>query len=184
MDILLFRWMNGLAGRSPALDMVMVLLADWSSIVSVLVVTLMWFWPGPSRSQRRVEAVLIVLAILLALGLCELPAFVYARLRPYEVERVTLLVRAPFSPSFPSVHLATAGALVAAMGPRFGRWRYVGWALSVGSLFARVFVGIHFPSDVLVGLLTGWLAGAVVWHNRDALREFARRIASVGEELL
>jgi undecaprenyl-diphosphatase len=69
--------------------------------------------------------------------------------------------------SFPSGHAMAAAALAVALGfllwPTRWRWAAVGvgaaWALSMG--WARMYLGVHYPSDVLAGWLgaLGWVSG-------------------------
>lgn len=184
LDELVFQWINGMAGHFPLLDGLMLLLAEWPGPGVPLIVALLWFLPGPSRRARRQEAVLIALAVILALGVAELPRLVYLRPRPFEIHRVTLLVKPTPIPSFPSTHISVISAALAALGQRAGRWGVLAWALTAGCMFGRVFIGVHFPLDTLGGLAVGWGSGALIYHNRDTLRDFAQRIVTFGEELL
>lgn len=69
--------------------------------------------------------------------------------------------------SFPSGHAMAAAALAAAVGFLLWptRWRWaavtvgVAWALGMG--WARIYLGVHYPSDVLAGGLgvAGWVSG-------------------------
>lgn len=65
--------------------------------------------------------------------------------------------RAPQRFSFPSGHSATAFALAVSWSMRYPDWYVVApsllWASSVG--LSRVWLGVHYPSDVLVGALLG-----------------------------
>ncbi|WP_017539733.1 phosphatase PAP2 family protein [Nocardiopsis halophila] len=64
--------------------------------------------------------------------------------------------------SFPSNHAAVAGAALAAA---FLAWRWsaaVAAPLALTEAFSRVFVGVHYPHDVVIGLLTGAAVGALV----------------------
>lgn len=82
--------------------------------------------------------------------------------------------------SFPSGHAMAAAALAAALGflcwPTRWRWVAVGlgaaWALGMG--WSRMYLGVHYPSDVLAG----WL-GAVGWVSGLYL-VFARHLRGVG----
>ncbi|MFX0593233.1 phosphatase PAP2 family protein [Melissospora conviva] len=64
--------------------------------------------------------------------------------------------------SFPSNHSTIAGALAAAV---FLLSRRLGWiALLIGMLsaFSRVFVGVHYPHDVVFGFLYGVVIASLV----------------------
>jgi undecaprenyl-diphosphatase len=61
--------------------------------------------------------------------------------------------------SFPSGHAATATALAVALGLRLPALRVPGAAAAAVVLFSRVYLGAHFPSDVLGGATLGAVAG-------------------------
>ncbi|MGW0119150.1 phosphatase PAP2 family protein [Streptomyces sp. NPDC003327] len=70
--------------------------------------------------------------------------------------------------SFPSNHSAIAGAAAIALALS---WRGMAWLtvpMALLMAFSRVFVGVHYPHDVTVGLLVGGLVAALVM--RAALR--------------
>lgn len=94
----------------------------------------------------------------------------YLRMRPcnnpYLKDVVHLIVPCGSGYSFPSSHATNHFALgifsAATMGKRF-KWVWVAallWAFSVG--YAQVYVGVHYPGDVLVGGILGTLAGFLV----------------------
>jgi membrane-associated phospholipid phosphatase len=86
------------------------------------------------------------------------------RSRPPEAMGFDALVSVPASPSFPSGHamsaFAVAGAL-AVVAPRL-RWPVLGLAAVIA--FSRVYLGVHFWIDVLVGSALGLAIGlSVAW---------------------
>ena len=65
--------------------------------------------------------------------------------------------KAETSPSFPSGHTTIAFATAANISIRFRKWYVVApaylWAASVG--YSRMYLGMHYPSDVLAGATVG-----------------------------
>lgn len=79
------------------------------------------------------------------------------RTRPYEViEGLTYLVRTPTDSSFPSGHSACSFAVACIMFRRLPK-KYGVPALILAILIAlsRLYVGVHYPSDVLFGTISG-----------------------------
>ena len=91
-------------------------------------------------------------ADLVAVGL----KAISARERPFErIDEADPLLGATVGSSFPSGHAATsaAGALVLALTVR--RWIPFLVLLAAGIAFSRVYVGVHYPLDVLGGAIIG-----------------------------
>lgn len=87
-----------------------------------------------------------------------------ARIRPYDVfEELILITRRPSDLSFPSGHagacFAVASVLFLCLPRRFGIPALVTAALIS---FSRLYVGAHYPTDVLGGILIGCVTGWAV----------------------
>jgi undecaprenyl-diphosphatase len=84
------------------------------------------------------------------------------RRRPAKVERCASLVREPDCFSFPSGHAAASMSVALVYGMAFPLWAapLLFLALLVG--FSRVRLGVHYPSDVLVGQLIAATTVAVL----------------------
>ena len=115
-----------------------------------------------------------------AMGLNVLVKALFARPRP----ALWLSLKPAFYYSFPSGHAMGAAAVATALG--FLLWRHRGqWlAWMLGPLFAlgvgwsRLYLGVHYPSDVLAGWTgsVGWVAGLHVLFSPEfhELRRFWR----------
>lgn len=85
-----------------------------------------------------------------------------ARTRPYEVkEGLKLLTEKATDFSFPSGHAGSSFAAATAICcmQKGSKWRWLVLALAFVMGFTRLYIGIHYPTDVLAGALTGALCG-------------------------
>jgi len=131
-------------------------------------------WAGAALTQEpavRAAAYRLTLSQGLTYGLVVGTKHLVGRPRPY-VHR-SLEARTPrHDPpapgdahlSFPSGHAALSAALVTSWARSYPRWYVVGpgalWATSVA--LSRVHLGVHYPSDVLVGTVVGVGVGLLV----------------------
>ncbi len=87
---------------------------------------------------------------------------IVARTRPYDmVEEIVLLVNPLSDYSFPSGHTMAAFEFfsVVCMMPIKKRYKILAGVLAFTMAFSRLYLYVHFPSDVLVGMLLGTLFG-------------------------
>jgi undecaprenyl-diphosphatase len=152
--------------RSGALDVLMVIVTYLGEFGAIwLVGAAAAFFTG-----RRKMGVTIVVAVVLAgiVGsLVMKPLF--ARARPCDVNlAVSLLVSRPTSYSFPSGHTAVAFAAVTVLFCDKSRWRVPALVLAILIGFSRLYLYVHYPTDVLAGALLGMLCGMLVLGIRES----------------
>lgn len=158
---------NGL--RGPLTDPIVSFytqLGNTGMIWIVLSVLMLCF----KRTRRAGIAGLLALAVGFVLTNLTIKPLV-GRIRPWlTVEGLTALVAEHDPHSFPSGHTCAAFAAVCGWRPHLPK----GWgnaALVCAALmgFSRLYVGVHFPTDVLVGALVGALSAWLIHKGKKEL---------------
>lgn len=150
----------GLTWLPPVLDVAAAL-----GLVALGVVVLAVGWAGRGVPYRLAGVVLGLVATVVAYGASEAVKLAVDEERPCRAIDVGMAVVCPPTGdwSFPSNHATCAGALAMALlliRPRLGL--AVGVPLAVAVALARVAEGVHYPHDVLAGLLCGASVTAVL----------------------
>lgn len=172
-----FRAVNHLARATPWLHGPARLFAEYGVGLFAVLLLLSWWSARRDGDPRRVAAALWApVGALVALGLNQLLVATFAEPRPFTVVPDALvLVTRSTDPSFPSDHSVMAGAVAAGILLAQGRRVLTGVTLGLAVLMAatRVYVGAHFPLDVLAGLLVG---AAIALASYRLVRPLAVRL--------
>jgi undecaprenyl-diphosphatase len=113
--------------------------------------------------QRRMgilasSSIILVTVITIALKV------VVARPRPFLVVPGALPLVAEGGSSFPSGHASRVFSLQHLTKGRSRRWVLTGYASAGLVTFSRVYLGVHYPLDVLGGTVLGLASGRIVRH--------------------
>ena len=103
------------------------------------------------------NSILLAASVLTSVVISSALKYSIERERPFitypELERMTHAG----SPSFPSGHTSDAFALATSLSLSYPEWYVIApsfaWAVAVG--YSRMHLGVHYPSDVLAGAITG-----------------------------
>jgi len=152
-----FLVVNDFARHSTWLQAPMQDYARYGVVLFAAALGLAW-WAARRRSDVRpmVAALWAPVGTLVAVGLNQPLGHLVREPRPYTVfPHALVLVSRSQDFSFPSDHAVMAGAVTAGVLLSHRRLGWVTLAAAVVLAFARVYVGAHFPLDVVAGLLFG-----------------------------
>jgi undecaprenyl-diphosphatase len=172
LDLYLFNLINQFAGRWPWLDYLGMFFAQYFEYF--LLFCLLVFLFVNFRKYWRMVLEAFIAAVFTRFVLAEIIRWLWFRQRPFVVENfIPLISQSPLEASFPSGHATFYFALstiVYFYNKKAGILFYAGSFLIVVS---RVFVGIHWPSDILAGAILGILMG---WILNRLFRKYANKI--------
>jgi undecaprenyl-diphosphatase len=141
--------------QNPVFDLLMPVLSDKRAGLLLAAVVIPWFFV---RFGRRAWPVVLVAA--LAIGLSDLSANLIKqllqRVRPcHVIPDVHLLVGCTRSFAMPSNHASNMFALAGVFIPTLPGWRLAVVILAGAVAYSRMYLGVHYPADVLVGAVWG-----------------------------
>jgi membrane-associated phospholipid phosphatase len=129
-------------------------------VAAVVVAVVAWL----TRARGWAPTVAAAIAVALAFRLDNVLKAVIERPRPPAVLDGIDVREHIEGFAFPSGHTTMAAALAAALHPTLPpRWRWMPWALVVLVGAGRLHVGVHWPLDVLGGIVLGIAIGALAW---------------------
>ena len=156
-----FRATNHVVQVTPWLHTPARLYAGYGVVLFATLLLLSWWQARRYGDLARVSAALWApVGALVALGLNQVLVATFAEPRPYTVmPHVTVLVARSTDYSFPSDHAVMAGAVAAGILLVDRRLGLAAAFLAVLMAGARVYVGAHWPLDVVTGLAVGAIVG-------------------------
>ncbi len=186
MSQLIYRWDEWLfhllnaRWTNPFLDVAMPFITDlnkqpWMlALVAALIVY--GLWRGGIRGRQAVLVLVLTILVMDQFSSAILKEL-FLRPRPcQELTDVRLLVSCGGGRSFPSSHAVNtfAGAIVLGFFYPRAVWYLLGYGLVVA--YSRVYVGVHYPLDVIGGAVIGMAGGAMmVWISSAVVRVIRRR---------
>jgi len=146
----------------PALDFIMPYITTLGNAGIFWILLTVVFILIPSKRRVGITmAVALIIDVVVCNGILK-P--VVARIRPYEINTsIQLLIKAPTDFSFPSGHSAASFAAVSAMTFRKDKTSWIFLILAILICFSRLYLYVHYPSDVLAGIIVGIIAGLLAF---------------------
>lgn len=167
-DISLYHLINGLAGHNHLLDDLMIFFAKYALEFYAILFIVAWL-TLPKRDIEHRHAIIVAgLSGILALLINVVISHVWYRPRPFTVlHKGTYLQLISHSKdaSFPSDH--TSGSFGFASGSWGHNTKWISGTFTVIAflvMFSRIYVGVHYPTDVIASLIVGVLSGKIMWR--------------------
>lgn len=158
MDSYLFNLVNQYALRWDALDAIGIALAEYLGYALILFIVI--FVIVNSKKYLKMAVETIIAGAFARFGMVSFIRWIWERPRPFIENNVNLLLEHN-APAFPSGHAAFFFAISTIVYYYNKRIGVLFFLSSILIVIARVFSGIHWPTDILagavVGIFSGWL---------------------------
>ena len=158
LDTRIFEAVNRFARDTPWLHPVVAGYAAYGTVLFAVLMLIGWWTARTAGDDRQMVAALWTpLGVLLALGINQPIADAVGEVRPCNALHDIVVLHCNTDPGFPSDHAVMAGAATVGLWLVSRRLGGVAALAAVVMGFARVYVGAHYPQDVLAGFALGAL---------------------------
>lgn len=158
-------------------------LAQW--LIYVVAFGLALAWVRGNTAARR-ELIELFFGVLISLGLAQLVAHQWPQARPFALHLGTQLLAHANDPGLPSDHVTVFWSLAcsALMTRRFAVWGFPLLAAGLAVGWSRVFLGLHFPYDILAALPVAMAGALAARAARAATMPLVAHILYTHERLI
>jgi len=175
LDTKIFFWINQ-GHRNPFFDLIMPYITEFDHWKYLAVIIWLLFFIVGGKKMRITLSLLVVLVGVLDYSNSFLFKHIFTRPRPCNVlSGVHIFWPCPRSFSFPSNHAANIFGAAFFLSTVYRTWSFFMIPLAVIVGYSRIYVGEHYPLDVLGGVLLGALGAGIFLGIRHLCLSFGKK---------
>lgn len=147
-----------------------------SAVIIFFLLTILFLW----KEKKRKWILPLWFTIGLSVVISFLLKFTVQRLRPFQLDIISLLPilekasHSIWNFSFPSFHTMLTFGVFPFLSKEYPKFKYI-WIIFAGLIaFSRIYFGLHFLSDVIVGGVIGYLLGATIINIEEENKFFEK----------
>ncbi|MDP3143243.1 MAG: phosphatase PAP2 family protein [Candidatus Omnitrophota bacterium] len=145
--------------KNPVFDFLFPLITRSAEIVvffPLCLLILIW----DKKKGKRITMLLVIAYLLSRLSTLFLKHLTH-RPRPFLIyPDLNVLGKAIFS-AFPSGHVTLACAIAIVLGKKYRDWQWLMWIWIALVSVSRMYMGLHYPTDVMAGIVVGLTIGYI-----------------------
>ena len=156
--------------QNPLFNIIMPFITDFNNfgipIIIIFISLMMW-----GRKKEKMVLISACFTLLLSSQMSSyyLKPF-FGRVRPFEaLSGIRLLVGSTNSYSFPSTHTANVIAVATFLSLKYRRMLIPSFVIAIAIAYSRIYVGVHYPLDVIAGASVGFICALLVFFFEKAV---------------
>ncbi len=166
LDIKIFQFINKV-WSNPAFDVMMPFISELGAGEALFLISVLCYILRRKKDKGAL-AILLFAALTVTYYAVSSVKWAVGRPRPFIFMPDANLFAIEKGFSFPSNHAASAFMAATILSGFFGTWRVGLFFVAALVGYSRVYLGVHFLSDVLAGAIVGVLIGRAVLHVGEA----------------
>ncbi|MFE4075541.1 undecaprenyl-diphosphatase [Peribacillus sp. YIM B13477] len=182
MNSNLFRMINNLGKQYTDLNPFFVFIAEYMIFFLVLAVLMFLF---SRNNKNRIMVICAFIALVISEILAKIAGQFHSNYQPFaELPNVNMLVEKAVNNSFPSDHTIIFFSFCITFWLFKRGWGFLWGILAVLVGISRIWVGVHYPADVLVGAIISIVSAMIVYKivlKLSLTKKFLRN-QGVGEQ--
>jgi len=176
----LFLTINSFAGKNHLLDSLGIMSAEAMPYVFILIEVALYF-----VFKKKNEAIFAFMSMVMAIGLNAIIGLFYFHNRPFMDNLGTTLIQHAPDSSFPSDHTAFIFAIAIYLFMSLEN-KIIGFTLLLLALIggsARIFTGVHYPFDILGGIITALISSLIIYQFREKLQPINNLVFTIENKI-
>jgi undecaprenyl-diphosphatase len=159
-NITVFRAVNDIGKEYPDINPLFIFFAEYT--VYCLILVLLFYWLT-RKTENKLMVVSAVISFFIAEVTGKLIGLLYSHHQPFAVwSNVNKLIEKEVGNSFPSDHTIVFFSVCISIALFRRRFWYLWASLALLLSISRIYVGVHYPVDILVGAVLGIVASILV----------------------
>jgi undecaprenyl-diphosphatase len=151
MNVDLFRTINDFGKEYTYLNNFFIFMAEYMVFILAFIALIFWF---TRREENRMMIISATISFILAEMMGKIAGTLHSNNQPFaELSNVNKLIEKAVDNSFPSDHTILFFAFCMTFFIYQKRWRYIWIMLALVVGISRIWVGVHYPADVIVGAI-------------------------------
>ena len=161
INIELFRMFNDLGKEVMFLNPIMIFFAKYMKYFLLFGIVMYWF---TRKRENRIMIISSMFAFVIAEVFGAIAGAIHSNNQPFvELNNVNQLIGHAIDNSFPSDHAIEFFSICITFLLFKKNLRYVWLAIAILVSFSRIWVGVHYPADILVGAILGIIGAALCY---------------------